>query len=234
MASRIFVIRHGETEWSKEERHTGSTDIPLTESGEQEVKATANAWVGQGKLIQPKNICRVYCSPRARARQTLDLLGLGIDSGSISSVTPHPTLCVTENLREWGYGDYEGLTIAEVRKLRNSRGLDKDRPWNIWRDGCEGGVSPEAVSHRLDELIKDMKRFTKGPQGRERAPDIVCIAHGHILSALALRWAEQPLSHGMRFLIQTAGVGILCFEHDDLNEPAVLLGASGRHWTSRG
>jgi len=69
--------------------------------------------------------------------------------------------------------------------------------------------SPEAVSDRLDELIKDMKRFTKGPQGRERAPDIVCIAHGHILSALALRWAEQPLLHGMRFLIQTAGVGIL-------------------------
>lgn len=60
MASRIFVIRHGETEWSKEERHTGSTDIPLTESGEREVKATANAWVGQGKLIQPKNISRVW------------------------------------------------------------------------------------------------------------------------------------------------------------------------------
>ncbi|KAL1852162.1 hypothetical protein Plec18167_005976 [Paecilomyces lecythidis] len=139
MASRVFIIRHGETEWSRDQRHTGATDIPLIESGEKEVKATSDTWVGQDKLIQPKNISRVYCSPRLRARQTLDLLGLGIDSEHISSVTPHASLIITEKLREWDYGDYEGLNIAEVRKLRNSRGLDKDRPWNIWRDGCEGG-----------------------------------------------------------------------------------------------
>ncbi|GAD94021.1 predicted protein [Paecilomyces variotii No. 5] len=232
MASRVFLIRHGETEWSRDQRHTGATDVPLIESGKEEVKATANTLVGQDKLIQPKHISRVYCSPRVRARQTLDLLGLGIDSENISSITPHPSLCITEKLREWDYGDYEGLDIAEVRKLRSLRGLDKYRPWNIWRDGCEGGESPSDVSSRLDELIEEIKRYTSGPGqtgGKERAPDIVCIAHGHILSALALRWAEQPLSHGMRLLVQTAGVGILCFEHDELNEPAVMLGASSRH-----
>ncbi|KAJ5190219.1 histidine phosphatase superfamily [Penicillium cinerascens] len=142
MSSRIYLIRHGETEWSLNQQHTGSTEVLLTSNGEKQAQRTAETFVGDGKLIQPKRIKRIFCSPRKRARQTLRLLGLGDeDELSVSGLTSSetPSVKITELLREWDYGNYEGLTIEEVRKLRRSRNLDEVRPWNIWRDGCEGG-----------------------------------------------------------------------------------------------
>lgn len=150
---RTFAIRHGETEWSRADRLTGRTDLDLTENGKRRMAATGKAVVGKDKLISGPNIAHVYvntppckaqvlmlkamltvdryCSPRQRARKTLELLNLGLES----------TIEVefTENLREWDYGDYEGLTIEEVENRRKAKGLDNNGSWDIWRDGCEGG-----------------------------------------------------------------------------------------------
>ncbi|GLA56259.1 hypothetical protein AnigIFM63604_006365 [Aspergillus niger] len=142
MPSRIFLIRHGETEWSLNQQHTGSTEIPLTPNGEKQVQRTAAQFVGDGadsgKLIQRGRIGRIYCSPRVRARRTLELLNLGVSAEDEPSPAD-PDVIVTDLLREWDYGVYEGLTIGAVREMRELKGLDRDRPWNIWKDGCEGG-----------------------------------------------------------------------------------------------
>ena len=159
MTSRIFLIRHGETEWSLNQQHTGSTEVPLMSNGEQQVKSSAKMYFGDNKMVQPKNLSHMwglisvvnaldilltswsYCSPRVRARRTLELLNIGVKVPSDPStpLVSHPAVAITDLLKEWDYGDYEGLTVAEVRKLRNSRNLDQHRPWNIWRDGCENG-----------------------------------------------------------------------------------------------
>ncbi|KAE8383900.1 histidine phosphatase superfamily [Aspergillus bertholletiae] len=233
MPSRIFLIRNGETEWSLKQQHTGSIEIPLTPNGEKQVQNTAAQFVGDGvdsnKLIQRCRIGRVYCSPRFRARQTLALLNLGANAED-EPAHADPGIIITDLRREWDYGVYEGLTPSAVREIRTLKGLDQIRSWNIWKDGCEGGESPQEVSARLDRLISEIQQFLGSQSydvrgGEPRDVDIVCVAHGHILSALALRWAEQPLENGMRLLTETAGVGTLCYDHDSVDEPAVMLGA---------
>lgn len=141
---RVFIIRHGETTWSLSGRHTGNTDIPLTASGEQRIRATGRALVGQDRLIVPRNLAHVYVSPRRRAQRTLELLGLGLGgdwSGEDAGDKQQEHECaakveVNENVREWEYGDYEGVTSKEIREERKERG---EGEWDIWRDGCPGG-----------------------------------------------------------------------------------------------
>ncbi|KAK1061528.1 hypothetical protein LTR74_011042 [Friedmanniomyces endolithicus] len=125
---RVFLIRHGQTEWSQNGRHTSTTDIPLTDRGEKQVKASAEYMYGSGKLIDPAKLAKVYVSPRQRATRTYELLSGKTDGYEI-----------TESLAEWYYGEYEGLKPAEIRAKRKAQGLDKDQKWEIWRDGCEGG-----------------------------------------------------------------------------------------------
>ena len=146
---RVFIIRHGETEWSLNGRHTGSTDIPLTANGEKRIRATGKALVGSDRLIVPKNLAHIYVSPRKRAQRTLELLGLGCkepipwqqhgdiavgnaEDGSGTSAK----IEVTDQIREWDYGDYEGVTSKEIAKTREEKG---EGSWDIWRDGCPGG-----------------------------------------------------------------------------------------------
>ncbi|KAL2217645.1 phosphoglycerate mutase family protein [Thermoascus aurantiacus ATCC 26904] len=245
MSARIFLVRHGETEWSRGGKHTSTSEVPLSKEGEKQVEKAREAFVGEGKLINPFDICRIYSSPRNRAKRTVELLHLGVhahhhfkdrttdteETTKAPTNTSETTVEVTPWLQEWDYGDYEGLTIGEVHRLRKDRGLDKGRNWNIWLDGCEGGESPQQVSDRLDHLIAELKtqigRVCSERPGGQNIPqprNIVCVAHGHILAALALRWAQQPLKNGMRLLMDTAGVAVLGFEHDDLNEPAIVLG----------
>lgn len=141
---RVFIIRHGETEWSLNGRHTGTSDIPLTANGEKRIKATGRALVGSDRLIVRTNIAAVYVSPRTRARKTLKLLleeggiddiaipgyeGIGAKEGGLQAQ-------MTEDIREWDYGDYEGITSKEIKKQREKDGLP---PWEIWKDGCPGG-----------------------------------------------------------------------------------------------
>lgn len=142
---RVFIIRHGETEWSLNGRHTGISDIPLTANGEKRIRATGKALVGPDRLIVPKNLAHIYVSPRKRAQRTLELLGLGhgdaIPWAKHGDVEEAAEGCsakveVTEQIREWDYGDYEGITSPEIAKRREANG---EGPWDIWRDGCPGG-----------------------------------------------------------------------------------------------
>lgn len=133
VAAKAKVL--GETEWSKNGRYTGITELPLTPHGEEQVAATGKIVVGSGKLIDPSKIGHIFSSPRQRAQQTF---GLAFGQQLASQLKEEGKFTTTEKLAEWGYGDYEGLKTAEISELRKSRGLDRERPWDIWRDGCEG------------------------------------------------------------------------------------------------
>ncbi|KAH0533536.1 hypothetical protein FGG08_007683, partial [Glutinoglossum americanum] len=125
----------------------------------------------------------------------------------------------------WDYGAYEGLTSAQIRTLRASRGIVEKGPrWNIWKDGCEGGDSPETVTERVDKLIAEIRERWHGDG--EEAGDVVVVAHGHILRAFAMRWVGKRLEEGPAFLLEAGGVGTLSYEHHNIEEPAVLLGGA--------
>lgn len=149
---RVFIARHsessrkfrlkasidtsihdlGETEWTINGRYTGITELELTEHGERQVPGTSKLLVGPGKLIDSSQLAHIFISPRKRARKTYELLfgTSAIDNDRVS---------VTEEMSKWGYGNYEGLLTKEIEARRSKKGLDKERPWDIWKDGCEGG-----------------------------------------------------------------------------------------------
>ncbi|KAH6688912.1 phosphoglycerate mutase family protein [Plectosphaerella plurivora] len=239
MAPRVFIIRHGETEWSLNGRHTGSTDIPLTANGEKRIRATGRALVGNDRLIVPRKLCHIYVSPRKRAQRTFELLNLGLEeplpwqphgaSEGTDGQACSARVEITEDIREWDYGNYEGITSPEIRRQRKEQGLSEN--WDIWRDGCPGGESPQQVSERLDRLIKDVRDrwhaavLEKGAEAASKASgDVLIVAHGHILRALALRWTAKELHEGPAFLLEAGGVGTLSYEHNSIDEPAILLG----------
>lgn len=128
---KIYVVRHGETEWSLSGQHTGTTDIPLTEKGREMAKAFK-------PFFANLDLALVLTSPLERARVTCELAGLGAQSK------------IDRNLMEWNYGQYEGLTIKEIQK--------KSPDWMIFRDGCPGGESPEQVANRADQVIARIQK----------------------------------------------------------------------------
>ncbi len=125
----VWLARHGETEWSRDRRHTGRSDIPLTEEGEREARTLREP-------LAERSFDRVLCSPLRRARETCELAGLG-DRAE-----------VLDDLCEWDYGDYEGRTSAEIRAARPG--------WLLWRDGCPGGETAADVGGRADRVIADL------------------------------------------------------------------------------
>lgn len=143
----------GETKWTISGQHTGRTDIPLTELGERQVTATGAVLVGKGKLLDPAKVKKVWVSPRRRALRTFELLFAGekveadeSDGSDLVGVDElifgggKGSVLVTEEIREWDYGEYEGMMAEDVRELRRMQGLDADgKRWNVWRDGCVGG-----------------------------------------------------------------------------------------------
>ncbi|KAF2499730.1 phosphoglycerate mutase-like protein [Lophium mytilinum] len=233
---RVFIIRHGETEWSLNGRHTGTTELPLTANGEKRMRATGKALVGDDRLIVPRHLAHIYVSPRRRAQHTLELLGLGCPDPMPwqtnraypdSAVRTSAKVEITEDIREWDYGDYEGLTSATIREQRKARGLGDD--WDIWRDGCEGGESPKDITARLDRLIVEIrKRYHEpaiGKSRKEAGPcDVLVVAHGHILRSFAARWIGKNISDNPSLILEAGGVGTLSYEHHSLAEPAILLG----------
>lgn len=128
----------GETEWAKIGRYTGITDLELTPFGVEQVAGTAALLVGHKKLIDPARVCHIWVSPRKRAQQTFRCLFGSDDSSTCGSVCDDK-VTITEDIAEWDYGDYEGMLEGEIRQKRKDAGLDGEREWSIWRDGCEGG-----------------------------------------------------------------------------------------------
>ena len=127
----------GETTWAKEGRFTGVTEISLTAEGITHVSSAASKLVGVGKLLDPTRLRKIIVSPRKRALQTLDLL---------LPDPPNIEILRTEQIAEWNYGEYEGLKDNEIRDLRKQKGLDVERDWDIWRDGCEAGEYDNPVA----------------------------------------------------------------------------------------
>jgi len=125
-AQKIYLLRHGETEWSRAGRHTGTTDLPLTENGRAAARALRPA-------LAAESFDLVLTSPLRRARETCELAGLG------------PRAEIDADLAEWNYGEYEGRTSAEIQAQRPG--------WVIFRDGCPGGESPDQVAARADRVI---------------------------------------------------------------------------------
>ncbi|PQE23977.1 Phosphoglycerate mutase protein [Rutstroemia sp. NJR-2017a WRK4] len=225
---RVFLIRHDNhadtmtvTEWSMSGRYTGRTDIPLTAHGEEQVSSSAGVIVGPGKLIDPSKIVHLFISPRIRARRTYDIL---FDESAQKQFAENAE--ITEDIREWEYGAYEGLLTAEIRTARKGKGLDKERPWNIWLDGCEDGESAAEVSDRLDGVIAKIREIQGPYMHGEKHVDIVLIAHGHILRAFTKRWLGFELGVSLPMMLEPGAVGVLSYEHHNVKEPAFLLGVN--------
>lgn len=184
-------------------------------------------------------ICKLfrYVSPRSRAQKTLELLDIGChdpfpwqkpSEQQQQQQRPPRTdarVTVTGDIAEWDYGEYEGITSAEIRKRRSEQGLGS---WDIWRDGCPGGESPAQIVERVDRLIEEIRRLYHAPvigkpKNEHCQGDVMVVAHGHILRAFAIRWIGKPITE-TAFLMEAGGVGTLSYEHHSIHEPAVLLG----------
>jgi probable phosphoglycerate mutase len=173
----LWLVRHGETEWSRTGQHTGRSDLPLTDKGREQAERLH-------PLLAPLRFAAVVTSPRQRARETCALAGCGH--------RPDAAAVVDEDLAEWDYGEYEGITSAQI----HSRAPE----WSLWRDGCPGGESPEAICARVDRLID---------RWGARAGNVALFGHGHVLRLVALRWLAWPLEQGAQLALDTATVGAL-------------------------
>jgi sedoheptulose-bisphosphatase len=220
---RLFLIRHGETEWSKNGRYTGITEKELLPEGEAKVRATSKIVFGPGKLIDPTKLAKVFISPRKRAQRTWEIYR---ETHPMYEGTDEET---TEKIAEWGYGDYEGLFPNQIKDLRKERGHDKEREWDIWRDGTEGqgGELPQRVAGRLDSLISEITALQgKALKEGDRTSDVVVVAHGHILRAFVKRWLALPLDNGLNLMLEPGGVCGLSYSHANVEQRAVLVGMS--------
>ncbi|KAL9037853.1 MAG: hypothetical protein Q9214_005516 [Letrouitia sp. 1 TL-2023] len=168
---RVFIARHGETEWTKNGRYTGTTDLELTPGGISQVSAVGTQLVGPGKLIDPACDASVWVSPRNRAQQTYRLLPSGRDRNSDLA----DKVTFTEDIAEWDHGDYEGLVVREIRARRKEKGLDQEWEWNIWEDGCEGGESAQRVTARLDRLIAQIREIQAPYMNGKKPAEIVLV-----------------------------------------------------------
>jgi sedoheptulose-bisphosphatase len=174
-----------------------------------------------------------FVSPRSRAQKTLELLDLGchdpypwqVEHEQTSPVRTDAKVTLTDDIREWDYGEYEGITSAQIETQRAEQGLG---PWDIWKDGCPGGESPQDIIKRVDRLIREIRdkhhRPVVGkPKDKTVKGDVLVVGHGHILRAFAIRWIGQPLTES-HFIMEAGGVGTLSYEHHSIDEPAILLG----------
>lgn len=190
---KLYLARHGETAWSLSGQHTGLTDLPLTARGEANARSL-------GVRLRDAAFDRVFTSPLKRASVTCRLAGFG----EVAELDP--------DLVEWDYGKYEGLKSAQIREQRPD--------WNLFRDGCPGGESVEAVAARADRVVARARQFG----GR-----ILLFTSGHFSRVLAARWLggnPDPLAGYL--LLGTASVSILSYEHD-LRHPAISLWNDTRH-----
>lgn len=174
--TRIVAIRHGETDWSASGQHTSRTDLPLNDEGRRRAAALAD-------VLRGEDFALVLCSPLRRARETCELAGYG------------GRAVLSEDLHEWDYGEYEGLTTPEIQE-RNAH-------WDLWRDGCPGGERPEDVAARVDRVLARALSTGAG---------VLVFSHGHTLRTMAARWIEMAPAAGARFALGAGAVGVLGYE----------------------
>ena len=182
----LILLRHGQTEWSKEGKHTGRTDVPLTSGGEAAAKALA-------PLLARRHVVAAFTSPAKRAARTAALAGL-------------PDAQQEPDLWEWDYGGYEGLTTAQIQQQRPG--------WDLWRDGviagdaAHPGETIEQVGQRADRVLGLAEPLLAGG-------DVVLVAHGHMLRVLTARYLRLGPSCGRLFRLDTGTISTLGTEHGD-------------------
>ena len=190
--ANAYLVRHGETAWAISRQHTSRTDIPLTERGEHDAQALSAQLNGM-------SFAQVLTSPLQRARRTAELAGFG------DCAQPDP------DLMEWDYGAYEGRRTAEIRAERPG--------WRLFKDGCPGGETLQAVSLRADRVIARIRALES---------DVLVFAHRDILRILAARWLSLSAVEARHFYLTTASLNILGYDHD-INEPVIRLWNDARH-----
>jgi len=182
----VYLARHGETAWTVSGQHTGLTDLPLTEQGGQNAKRL-------GERLNGLSFAQVFTSPLQRARRTCELAGFG----AVAEIDP--------DLVEWNYGEYEGLTSAQVHA--------KKPDWKLFRDGCPGGETVAQIGARAERVVERLRAV----QG-----NVLLFSSGHFLRVLASRWLGLDASAGQYFLLSTAALSQLGYEHDP-SEPVIRL-----------
>jgi len=182
----IHLVRHGETAWTESRRHTGLTDIPLTERGESQARRL-------GEHLRGGTYAHVLTSPLQRARRTCELVGFGAVAQ------------IDADLVEWNYGEYDGLTRAEI--------LEQRPGWQLFRDGCPGGESVAEVGARADRVVARLRAIDE---------DALLFSSGHFMRAVAARWLGLDASCGGLYVLGTATLSILGYEHDK-TDPVIRL-----------
>jgi len=179
----VVIVRHGETEWSRTGQHTGSTDLPLTGEG-----------CHRAALLTPAlgrfDFSHVFTSPQQRAVKTCELAGQGGRAERL------------DDLLEWDYGEFEGVTTAEIRQ--------SSPDWNLWVDGVPGGESPPEVAERADGVIALLERILA-----EETGNVALFGHGHFSVALCVRWIRLPIASGRGFKLDTGSLSVLGWHHAD-------------------
>jgi broad specificity phosphatase PhoE len=172
----LWIVRHGETMWSASGRHTSTTDVPLTDAGEEAARGLAGRLAGTTFDL-------VLTSPRERARRTAELAGF-------------PGAHLEDDLTEWSYGDYEGITTDTIRETLPG--------WTVWTHPSPGGETAEQVGRRLDRVVAKV---------RAHGGRVLVFGHGHASRVLAARWLAQPVVEGRLFRLDTATLSVLGYEH---------------------
>ena len=188
----VYLARHGETAWSLSGQHTGLTDLPLTERGERNARSL-------GERLKGLRFAMVLTSPLQRAVRTCELAGFA----SEAEVDPH--------LLELNYGQYEGRRSADIHRERPD--------WQLFRDGCPGGETPNQVGARADHVVNRV---------REIQGDVLLFSSGHFLRVLAARWLALEPEAGKYFLLSTASLSALGYEHNR-SQPVIRLWDDTRH-----
>jgi broad specificity phosphatase PhoE len=188
----VYIARHGNTAWTASGQHTGRTDLPLTPDGER------NA-VRLGERLKGMSFAQVFSSPLQRAARTCALAGFS----NRAEIDP--------DLVEWDYGQYEGLTSAQI--------LQQNPHWQLFRDGVPGGESPQQVAQRADRVV-----------GRVRAivGDVLLFSSAHFTRVLAARWLGLGVEFAAYFLLTPASLSALSYEHD-LSHPVIRLWNDAHH-----
>jgi broad specificity phosphatase PhoE len=177
----VYLVRHGETAWSLTGQHTGRTDLALTSHGEEQARALY-------PRLNDLKFDHVLSSPLRRALRTCELAGFA----GVATLDP--------DLVEWDYGQYEGLTRAQIHRERPE--------WEIFRDGCPGGESVSQITERVDRVV-----------ARVRALDgnVLIFSSGHVLRVFAARWIESPAALGRGLMLDPACICMLGYDHDGLD-----------------